>query len=216
MATTAIVTGWTGTLFAKIACYTLPLIESYAFKHGALFACSNLHGSRPPSWHKIEILQQALLQVDMVAWIDTDVIIQQPDRNIFDELSNDAWQGIVEHSTEAGQIPNCGVWVLKKEMLPILNEIWNSGLYIDHPWWEQAAILEKMGYHVDNLTSVHQIRTELFNRTSWLGPEWNHHPKDERRVNDPHFRHITQYQDRVDVVRHYAQEAQINWNEARV
>jgi len=204
----AIITGWTGTLFAKMASYTLPLIEAYAARHGAFFTSVNLTGERPPSWHKVEILIQALQQVDQVAWIDSDVVIMRPELSIFNELGADDWQGLVEHHTECGTVPNCGIWVVRKEMLPVLQEAWNSGKYIDHPWWEQAAIIEKMGYKVEHTFATLEEPSPLYHKTKWLGAEWNHHPSDSRKVEEPRFRHITLYPDRLDAVRFYADQAQ--------
>lgn len=206
----AVLTGWTGTLFAKMACYTVPLIESYAQRHGADFDCVNLAGERPPSWHKVEYLMQALHQYDQVVWIDSDVVVERPDKSIFDELPSYAWQAVVAHETGDGIIPNCGIWVLAKPMLPILLDAWNSETYIQHPWWEQAAMLERMGYQVNYNTAHHLRMTPLYAHTAWLDPEWNHHPCDFRRVESPRFRHITMYKDRLAVARECAMIAQVN------
>lgn len=200
----AIITGWTGTLFAKMGCYTLPLIEEYAAKHGAFFACGNLNGERPPSWNKVILLLQALEQVDEVAWIDCDVVIERGDKSIFDELKEDSWQGMVEHQTECGTVPNCGIWVLRKQMIPILEEIWNSGENINHPWWEQASIITKMGYEVNHTNAVLGTPSDLYSKTTFLNSAWNHHPSDIRKVEEPYFRHITMYEDRLAETKKYA------------
>lgn len=213
MKTRAIITGWTGTEFAKMAMYSLPLIECYAKLHNCIFACGNLSGPRPPSWLKVKLIEQALLQVDEVAWIDGDVIIEKFDKSIFEQLAPDAWQGVVEHDTASGLIPNCGIWVLRKPMLPILAEIWDSNRYIEHPWWEQAAILEKMGYSVDGASANRVTETELFKRTTFLASEWNHHPCDHRQVKEPRFRHITQYVDRVSAARYFAKKVEADIGE---
>ena len=213
MKTRAIITGWTGTEFAKMAMYSLPLIEHYAKVHECLFACGNLCGPRPPSWLKVKLVEQALQQVDEVAWIDSDVIIEKFDVSIFSQLSEDAWQGLVEHDTASGIIPNCGIWVLRKPMLSILSEIWDSNQYIDHGWWEQAAILERMGYKVVGTTAVREKDSLLFSKTSFLGSEWNHHPCDNRQVLNPRFRHVTQYPDRVSAARYFAKKVESDLDE---
>lgn len=205
---TAVITGWTGDLFAKIACHTVPLIEAYAHRHGALFGCANLSGNRPPSWNKVHHLLDALAQVDRVAWIDSDVVIERPQTNILAELSDSHWQGLVPHHTDSGIIPNCGVWLLTKQMIPVLHEIWNSGLYLDHPWWEQACMLEKMGFNVEHPRATLEQPTALYDKTTWLNPTWNHHPDDQLKVASPHFRHITRYPERLEATIFYAAKAQ--------
>jgi glycosyltransferase involved in cell wall biosynthesis len=200
----AIITGWTGTLFAKIASHTLPLIENYANRHGAAFACGNLHGERPPSWNKVPLIIQALQQVDEVAWIDCDVVIERSEKSIFEEMKDGSLHGVVEHETECGTVPNCGIWVVRKEMVPVLTEIWNSGENIHHPWWEQSCVISRMGYLVNNTHASLGEPTDLYHKTSWLGPEWNHHPSDKRKVEKPNFRHITMYDDRLGVTKKYA------------
>lgn len=192
-----ILSGWTGTLFAKMACHTLPLIEEYAERHGALFACTNLQGDRPPSWNKVLFLLHALQHAKEVAWIDCDVVIERGHLSIFDEMEEGAWQGVVEHHTECGTVPNCGIWVVRQEMIPVLEEIWNSGENINHPWWEQASVITRMGYEVRHTNARLLEPTELHQKTTFLRQEWNHHPSDIRKVEKPFFRHITMYEDRV-------------------
>ncbi len=204
----AIITGWTGTLFAKMASHTLPLIEEYANRHGAGFACGNLLGERPPSWNKVLLILQALEQAKEVAWIDCDVVIERGHLSIFDEMKAGSWQGVVEHETECGTVPNCGIWVLRQEMIPVLQEIWNSGENINHPWWEQASIITKMGYLVNHTNARLLEPGELYHKTSFLPQEWNHHPSDIRRVKEPFFRHITMYQDRLEVTKMYVSIAE--------
>ncbi|HMO17468.1 MAG TPA: glycosyltransferase [Oligoflexia bacterium] len=208
----AILSGWTGTQFAKIASYTIPLIEHYANKHGASFAAVNLAGERPPSWHKIPFVIQTLEQFDQVAWIDSDVVIERHDKSIFDEVPSDSILALVEHITECGSVPNFGIWVARKPLLPYLYDAWNSCNYINHPWWEQAAMIEKLGYEVVDVQATFKEETELYKKTTWLSSTWNHHPCDQRKVHSPRFRHITMYPNREEVVRHYAEIAEASIN----
>lgn len=196
-----ILTGWSGVEYAKIAAHTLPLIHAYATRHGAACGCANLAGERPPSWMKVQAIRQALERYDRVAWIDADVVIVDDSENICDRLGVN-WQAIVEHSTECGLVPNCGVWVLGKPMLPVLEDVWRAERFMNHWWWEQGAVLEQMGYAVTDLpTSVLDKPTTLYRLTTFLASEWNDHPADKRRVPRPRFFHITQYADRLSTVR---------------
>lgn len=198
-----ILTGWAGVEFAKIAAHTLPVLHQYASRHGVDFGCANLTGNRAASWMKVAALQKGLEQFDRVAWIDADVVVLDSDHNIFDAIG-DGWQALVEHHTESGTVPNCGVWVVTKHMLPVLDEIWNAERHLTHQWWEQASMLEQMGYEVLSGPAARLAApTDLWNKTTWLGSQWNHHPRDARRVEQPIFLHVTQYEDRLAVVREH-------------
>jgi hypothetical protein len=197
-----VLTGWCGTEFAKMAAHTLPVLEAYAKRHGHDFACANLFGERPASWMKITHLHKSLQTYDRVAWIDTDVVVMRDDADILAELPAGQWQAMVEHDTECGMVPNCGVWVLSPDMVPVLGEAWNAGHDIHHGWWEQASILRRMGYAVtDSPHASLDKPTTLYERTTFMAATWNHHPRDRRRVESPRFVHVTQYADRLGVVR---------------
>lgn len=201
----AVVTGWAGTPFAEIAAHTLPLIERYAKRHGAVFGAANLAGERPPSWQKVSAIYKALLKTDLVVWIDADVVVLDGSRWIADQLPADKWHGLVEHATECGDVPNCGVWVLRQDMLPVLERVWDMHQYLGHPWWEQGAVLELLGYHVgEGPTSKRERPADLYDRTHFFPAEWNDHPHDARRAENARFVHVTQYADRLATVKRYA------------
>jgi hypothetical protein len=101
---------------------------------------------------------------------------------------------------------------VRDEMLPILREVWwRRDKYLSHPWWEQAAIMDRMGYRL-SLTqgwpsAVRGDETQLFANTAFLPAKWNHHPHDARRVEDVAFIHVTQYADRAAACKEYASHA---------
>ena len=203
-----VLTGWSGTAFSRIAGETVPLITQYAERHGMGWRVCDLRGSRPPSWQKLTHMLAGLVAHQRVVWIDADVVILDPSVNILDEMPEHAWQGVVEHETNCGTVPNCGVWVVTRAMEPVLEHAWRCGRYINHPWWEQAAILDRMGYTVtDSPTATLDTPTRLHQHTAFLHPTWNHHPHDSRRVDAPRFIHVTQYHDRLAAVRAFAQRA---------
>lgn len=203
-----LMTGWRGTDFAKMAAHTLPLMDSYAQRHGLECHCVNLASRQAaPSWMKVPNIGAALNDYDRVLWIDADVVIVDSSENIFDWLEADAWQAVVEHETECGLVPNCGVWLVTREMIPWLEFAWEKmrEAFADHPWWEQAAVMTMMGYDI-TLTdgwphSTLKAATELRDRTQFLPPRWNDHPADRHRPGKPAFVHVTQYADRLGEIR---------------
>jgi Nucleotide-diphospho-sugar transferase len=73
-------------------------------------------------------------------------------------------------------LPNTGVmyWRRTPQSLRLLDAAWEQTHLIDHPYWEQAALLELMGYDVRDW---HDVR--MTQPTAWhqgvhsLGDEWN-------------------------------------------
>lgn len=203
-----VLTGWSGTAFSRIAGETVPLITQYAERHGMGWRVCDLRGSRPAPWQKMTHILAGLVAHERVVWIDADVVVLDPSVNILDEMPEHAWQGLVEHETNCGVVPNTGVWICTRAMEPVLEHAWRCKRYIEHPWWEQAAILEQMGYEVtDSPTATLDTPTRLHQQTAFLHPTWNHHPHDARRVDAPRFVHVTQYHDRLSAVRAFASRA---------
>ena len=205
-----VLTGHSGAAFEALASVTLPRVMQYAARHGLDLWRTNLDGERPASWQKILRIMSALdAGFDRVLWIDTDVVISDLGQNIFDEHNGHAWQALVVHDTACGSVPNCGVWLVTRCMRQYLIDAWEREEYADHPWWEQAAVLELMGYHVtrDPVATLRQP-TELHARTQVLAPEWNHHPHDRNRVAEPRFWHVTPYADRIETARAMVRRAE--------
>jgi hypothetical protein len=197
-----ILTGWTGDMHTAMAVHTVPLMAAYASRHGHDFRTVTLDGERPASWNKLPALHAALGTYDVVCWLDVDVVIAWPGGDIIDELQPDTCQAVVEHLTECGRVPNCGVWIVTRDMQPTLEQAWIDGsMFPDHPWWEQAAIMRLMGYVVEpgphgKLDSP----TTLYEQTTFLPPVWNHHPGDINKPDRPYFVHVTQYNDRLSLI----------------
>ena len=206
---TLILTGCVGDEYEAMAEHTVPLMRAYAERHGHDFYKALPVGTRPPSWMKLPLLAGALSEYDRVVWIDIDVVIVSPWHDIVAAMEPGSWQALVEHRTECGHVPNCGVWVVAKPMAYELGWAWGEGTdYVHHPWWEQAAIMRQMGYAVeDGPRGRLDTPTTLYELTTFLGPEWNHHPADERKTNAPNFVHVTQYADRLGTIRDLAARA---------
>lgn len=202
-----ILTGWTGDEWRPIAEATLPLMRAYAARHGFDLSSADLAGPRPPSWQKIIGLLQTLPGRPAVVWIDADVVIEDGTKNILDDVPAEADQALVEHHTECGTVPNCGVWVVRPAMLERLRDAWDCGRHITHPWWEQAVMLEQMGYTVNGNHATLDAPTTLYQRTAFLDATWNDHPHDKRRPAHVRFRHVTMYEHRLKAVQHFASNA---------
>lgn len=202
-----ILTGWAGDDWRPIADVTVPLMQQYAARHWLRFATCDLTGERPASWMKLPAILASLRETECVVWIDADVVIEDGTTSIMNHVPTTCWQAMVEHDTPSGNVPNCGVWVVRRAMDQTLREAWECGRHVHHPWWEQAAVLKLMGYRVDGAHATLDTPTTLYERTAFLRATWNDHPHDANRETHVRFRHCTGYADRLSAVREAAERA---------
>lgn len=172
----------------QILDYTLPRIEDYARRHGYAISLGSPAMDRPPSWWKVPLLLTLLQRWDEVLWIDCDVLILDPSVDVRDEVADDSWQALIRHHTPDGEVPNCGVWFVRRDMVEVLKEIWEMDQYSQHYWWEQRAMLDLLGYSDSPCRLVDP--TPLYEKTTWLPLEWNSHEQNDRHPN-ARFAHIT-------------------------
>jgi hypothetical protein len=108
---------------------------------------------RPPSWYKIQlILNEFKHGYDYIMWVDADTLLINNEfkiESILDEKSeifiSDDILGI-----------NCGVMIWKntENNKNILNKVWDSTEFINHFWWEQAAIISVIDMNYNNIQSI--------------------------------------------------------------
>lgn len=170
-----IVTSHEGEEFDEIAAITMPLITAYAERHGVDHIDVTPPGfvKRPASWKKLIAICDAFTDHDEVLWIDTDVVVVNGEDNIFDAASKSPAQAMVRHATVDGDVPNAGVWFLRRSMLPVLMSIAMVDVAVNHRWWEQAALLSVMGFVESEGRCSHQHITTLYQDTVWLDESWN-------------------------------------------
>ncbi len=119
---------------------------------------------------------------------------------------------MVAHETGDGHVPNTDMWIVYKPMLPWLDRCWALDKYTMHGWWEQAALMELMGYRPDvRPTYCRDTDNELYKATYWLDPGWNVHLWDQQIPKMPRIMHATMHKDRAVVMRQWAQQAQEGW-----
>lgn len=158
-----------------------PTIWAYADIHKIdtlLLPMNNLrlHPARPDAWDKIILINHMLNYYEIVMWIDSDCIFFNPWPDIRTTLHNNHPIYLVRQ--QWGGIVNSGVFVARsnQESREILNAIWNNTNYIHHPWWEQAALLDLMGYQLSNSQDPNNIPfypTPLSHRIGHLDTIWN-------------------------------------------
>lgn len=172
--------GTHGTL-AQIA---TPSLQRFAARHGYDLELGDrpIDPERPVSWSKIPLIRRLLDAYDSVVWVDGDAVVDSS-RDIVDDTPDDRFLWMTMHHYDGAEQPNAGVLVVHAgdEASRFLDEVWRSEHLIEHPWWEQAAILELLGYDVSVPgQAIMGTPTPWFERVGWLSTEWN------SIVQDPH------------------------------
>lgn len=196
--------------YAPLLDIARPLFERYAERHGYDYLeLTNVPALRPLSWMKMEPLWRALQLYDAVLWLGCDVVIVDGSEDIGSQVAPDAWQGLVAHHVSEGEVPNCDIWYLRPPMAPILKQAWEMTDLVNHPWWEQAAIIRLMGYDLGRHPLRCETPTDLYQHTHFLPLEWNSHESSDRAAR-PRFAHATYgpVDWRLAVMRRYAEAAQ--------
>lgn len=157
-----------------------PTVVYYAMKHrmdNLLLPMPNmrLDASRPPAWDKVIMIRHALTLYETVMWIDADAIICDPSRDIRDVLDPDRPVHLVAHRHQDKSVPNTGVWVCRRDerTFALLEEIWNHREFINHRWWEQAALMDLIGYEPRDLSSRYRGEARYSGVVRFLDEEWN-------------------------------------------
>lgn len=186
----ALVTFATGA-YLELAELSRPGMAAYADRHGyQLRTRPPGLRLRPPSWLKVAALLEELERHDEVLWLDSDVVVVDDALDLADEVPADAWQALVRHHTPDGEVPNGGVWLVRRPMRDELERLWQMTRYLNHPWWEQAGLLDLLGYRHEPRPVELIAPTALYDRTHWLGLEWNSHEQNDRHPA-PRLAHAT-------------------------
>jgi ADP-heptose:LPS heptosyltransferase len=143
--------------FREIADRTVPSMRRYADAFGLQFFefSAEAHG-RPPAWAKIlrirEILQSGF---DWCLYVDADTMFVRFDQDIRDQIDKVHDLHLCWHDEGNSEIYaplsghfNTGVmaWRSSEWSLNFLDEIWHKEEFINHHWWEQAAVNSLLGY----------------------------------------------------------------------
>ena len=156
--------------------------ERYADRHGYDLVLSNetIVPERPPAWSKIRMARDLLERYDEVLWIDADAIVVDSSKDIADVTRPGKDLYLVEHlwhESDDWRSANTGVFLIRSTDWgkAFLDTVWKQEQWIDHPWWENAAVLDLLGYEIPaDLTPPRRRRTtELAERVELIGLEWN-------------------------------------------
>ena len=172
-----IVTGCTRSSgeWREIADLTWPTQVEYADRLGVSFLTRDIpsHPTRASAWLKLVCIADAFVESDEVLWLDADVAVVDGSESIFDSVPVGYEMAMASLKEADGDRHfNSGVWLLRRESLPLLASIAMDDSSIGHKWWEQAA--------------ANKLANE---KNTWtLGEEWNHWTGSPGEIA-PRFRH---------------------------
>mgnify|MGYP001269079836 CR=1 FL=1 len=166
-------------------------LKIYAKKHNhTLRVISNLvMPDRPSPWHRISFIPELFDEgFDFVFWMDADALFLRYDRDIREviEPGKDLYMVQIPISEELQisgsslnkSIPNTGVMLLRncEWTRKFLEKVWNREEYRDHPWWENAAVIDLLGYFGLLRKGEDQPNKDLLDHIKFIDSEWNSMP----------------------------------------
>lgn len=199
--------------FDDIGRYSAASIKAYTSRFGFSHRIDrNFNIGRPPAWRRITLIPELFDEgFDYVMWIDADAIFSRFDFNILDAIDPGKDLHLVEHTivpNHSSNIPNSGVMLVKNSQWSrdLFDRIWRMDKYIDHPWWENAALIEIMGYR-NLIAEVEQITghpakvaddrfspdPDVMAHISFLSEDWNFRPNVSRPSPHPIVTHFAGY-----------------------
>jgi hypothetical protein len=135
---------------------SVPTMLAYAQRHGwsVVLTSEELEPSRPASWSKVKLIQELIASYDFVFWVDADAIIVDLARDLLAEVGDDADAWFARHPQAYdadAAVLNAGVFLVRTSPFAkdLLQAMWDAEQFVDHNWWENAALLDLLGYSLD-------------------------------------------------------------------
>ncbi len=99
--------------------------------------------SRPCSWSKVLLLQKHLPSCDFFAWVDADTLITNDDARIEDFVALMGDDKVLLLGRDQNNL-NMGVAIFRnhRSTFELLRRMWDQTDCINHPWWEQQALIK--------------------------------------------------------------------------
>lgn len=139
----------------------------------------SLAPERPPSWSKLVALHQLAGDFDRLVWVDADAVVVDDRVDLADELRPGRRLGVVVHRYGGNVLPNLGVFVLRggRRTQKLIERMWACNDLVDHPWWENAALLRILGYRTFEPVQVERLALARVG-VQEIDHRWNSIPHD--------------------------------------
>lgn len=160
-----------------------PSFERLAGAHGwdVQLHFRPLQHERPPAWNKVVAIRRLLATHDTVVWIDADAVVVDPVPDVTDVAGPERFLWLTRHHYDGEDQPNTGVLVVHAgdQAARFLDATWEATHLVEHPWWEQAAMLHLLGFDVTDFGHARLAApTPWLEGVGWLDHRWNSIPQD--------------------------------------
>ncbi len=164
-----------------------------------VLSAEELSDGRPPAWGKIPFVRELLDGYEWVLWLDADAIVVDLEADIAGVIEPGKDLYLVEHEwgDEPQRPPNSGVFLIRATdwSRRLLDRMWASEHLTFHPWWDNAALMEILGYDLEPARLSHpNADTE---RVSLIDLAWNSVPVHSSPT--PHIKHYAGSRSPTDV-----------------
>lgn len=161
---------------------SLPDYRKFADRHGYDLHVGKKMTDMPSAWNKVFLLLSLLEHYDKVVWFDCDLVVVDFSED-FPQLPTMLHHSLVRHFEAYSEVPNSGVWIVTRAIVPLLHEMLKLEVFHNHGWWEQAALMTLMGYTVPPQGSEFSetkcrcvYPTKWWHACSFMRLKWNSHP----------------------------------------
>lgn len=153
-----------------------PSLREYGRRYGydLVIHTESADESRPPAWSKVKFLLDALVTHREVIWIDSDAIVLDMSRDLRKDVARKTDFAWVVHHYDDADYPNSGVMFLRSTpaTIALLNAVYAQEDLIEHPWWEQAALIRLLGYS-SSIVDEGLAQPAMDVRVQHLDASWN-------------------------------------------
>ncbi len=191
---------WFDARFATLGALCLISLHEYGKRHGYDVAVLNgITSARPSSWNKLLAIE-ALFEkgYDYVFWIDADAVFARYDVPVGTLIETGKDLCLVNLCLRnGGEMPNFGIFFLRNSAWSreLLKGLWGMEEYIGHPWWENAAFIDRAGM-AGSLPEGERFRMPehalrkspdgaFLAHVAWIGNEWNCVPRTDITYGTP-------------------------------
>ena len=166
--------------FAEIGDHTSRTLVAYGKRHGyPVEVVRNVAIDRHPAWHRLKLIEQLFDRgYDYVLWIDADAYFSRFDVDVGSIINGHADLYLVQHdhpSFRPVAVPNTGVMLVRNSTWSraLLNKLWSMVRYLNHPWWENAALIKFLGYNSLLKEGPDNVNWKALDHISFVPEEWN-------------------------------------------
>lgn len=145
--------------YAKVGAISGPNKQAYAAQHGYAFVGERTRPdpARPAAWSKIELTRRHLPHYDWAFWTDADSLIMNDAIKLESFVETEA--DLIITQDHSGL--NAGHFLIRSTAWSarFLDEVYTQVQFLDHPWWEQAAmtyVLQSNPSHAPHVAFIEQ------------------------------------------------------------